>query len=337
MAVDANGTTLYVMYAKPFNEGRGIYLARSFDGGATWSTPILVFDAAAAGWESIDKPQIVFDQQANILHAAWLQSAVPGSTSAQAIYYAQSTDQGQNWSAPAKMAEGAVNWPQLSLIQPGHIYLAWAQRTPQTTEDSSTPYSIMGNYSLDDGKRWSPAEAVPGFQQVSGPASLNSDGAGHLYMAAVGMGAGGESVLLLSQWTGQSWGTRDLVGLGAPATTGNTATIANAPAVGRLGAILHAWLFGQDNQGRFEIAATGRNVEAVVITPAPTFTPMPTATPGPTATLQPTATPRPQLTAAEQQPAKNTQGTPPLLLAGLLAAVVVIIFAAGTMIARRNR
>ena len=58
IAVDLAGKRLYVIYAKSFNEQRGIYLVRSPDGGSTWLTPTLVFDAAAAIWDSVDKPQI---------------------------------------------------------------------------------------------------------------------------------------------------------------------------------------------------------------------------------------------------------------------------------------
>ena len=65
-----------MIYAVPYNERRGIYYVRSNDGGTTWLTPILVFDAVAAKWESVDKPRLVLDANANVLHAVWLRASL---------------------------------------------------------------------------------------------------------------------------------------------------------------------------------------------------------------------------------------------------------------------
>ena len=338
IAVDAAGKRLFVAYAKPFNEQRGIYLARSLDGGSTWLTPTLVFDAATAKWDSIDKPQITLDERANVLHAAWLQSTWPGSRNARAVYYARSADQGETWSAPLKIAEGAVDWPQLSVVAGNEVYVAWTQAASQTTARSPIQYSVQGRYSSDGGERWSPADSVPGFGQVSGPIGLNGDSAGHLYLAAVGESTGGESVLIASQWMSGTWSAQDMIGLGQPAARDNAAAIAIAPASGRLSVLLQLWTLGQDNQGEFQVAATGRDVEPVVITPLPTFTPMPTMTPEPTATPRPTPTPRPQLSSDEQRAAAATyQGPPPLVLGGVLAAIIVMIIAVGRIIMARRQ
>ena len=325
ITIDSSGNHLYVIYAKPFNEQRGIYLARSIDGGSTWLTPTVVFDAAAAKWDSVDKPQIALDETANVLHAVWLRSTLPGSLNAGAIYYARSSDQGQTWSAPEKIAEGAVDWPQISLASPNEAHIAWVQTSPQAVANSHAPNMVWNAYSTDGGERWSSAASVPGLGEVSGPIGLSSDGAGHLYLAAVGESAGGESVLLISQWMGQSWGTEQTTALGQPAASDNAAVVSIAPVLGRLSVLLRLWTLGLDNQGQFAIAATAREVEPVAVTPLPTFTPVPTSTPGPTATPRSTLTPRPQLSGAEQQPVNSTQGPPPLVLGGVLAAIIVII------------
>jgi hypothetical protein len=337
IAADSTGKHLYVIYARPFNEQRGIYLARSLDGGSTWLTPTLVFDAAAANWDSIDKPHIALDEQSNVLHAVWLQSTWPGSTSARAVYYARSTDQGEAWSTPLKISEGDVDWPQLSLVTGNDVYVAWTQSASKAGAKSPTPYSVWGKYSSDGGARWSQADPVPGFDQVSGPLGLGSDGAGHLYLAAVGEGTGSESVLLVSQWKGGVWSDQDTIGLGQPAARDNAAAVAIAPAAGRLTVLLRLQTLGQDNQGQFEVAATGRDIAPGAVLPPPTFTPMPTTTPEPTATLRPT--PRPQLLSSDkQQPAATTrQGPPPLVLGGVLAAIIVIGVAVWrTVTARRQ-
>jgi hypothetical protein len=46
---DPRGDALHVIYAVPYNEGRGIYYVRSNDGGATWLAPAVVFDAVESG------------------------------------------------------------------------------------------------------------------------------------------------------------------------------------------------------------------------------------------------------------------------------------------------
>jgi hypothetical protein len=337
IAVDSAGKHLYVIYAKPFNEERGIYLVQSLDGGSTWLTPTVVFDAAAANWDSIDKPHIALDEQSNVLHAAWLQSTWPGSTSERAVYTARSTDQGETWSTPLKIAEGDVDWPQLSLVTADDVYIAWTQAASQAGAKSSLQYSVWGKYSSDGGARWSQPAPVPGFEQVSGPVGLGSDGAGHLYLAAVGEGTGGESVLNVSQWIGGTWSGQDTIGLGQPAARDNAAVIVIAPAAGRLSVLLRLWTLGQDNQGQFEVAATGRDIAPENVPPPPTFTPMPTTTPEPTATLPPT--PRPPLPNSDkQQPVATTrEGPPPLVLGGVLAAIIVIVVAVWRTISTRRQ
>lgn len=74
LVADPRGSVVYVAYAVPFNEKRGIYLAQSKDNGATWQPASLVFDAAAAQWESVDQPTLQLDPQRNTLHLAWLKT-----------------------------------------------------------------------------------------------------------------------------------------------------------------------------------------------------------------------------------------------------------------------
>jgi hypothetical protein len=335
-AVDSRANAVYVMYAIPFNEHRGIYIDRSVDGGSTWLSPTVVFDAAIAKWDSADKPQIVYDEQADVLHAAWLQAALPGSTNEQAVYYARSTDQGQTWSLPVSIAQGNVDWPRLASFGADKLYVAWTESAPQAATSSTTPYGVRGRYSLDGGERWSSTEAVPNFEQVSSAISLSGNGSGQLFLAAVSQNAGGESVLSISRWTGQSWSDHEVVRLAQPATAGNAVTLFAASAVGRLSAAMRLQVLGQDNQGQFEVASTGRDIERAAIAPAPTFTPMPTMTPPLTATPEPTATPRPQLANVDRKPAIGAQGVSPLLLGGLLAAVVVVFIAVVSVIVRRR-
>ena len=75
--VDDSGT-ICVAYAVPINEGRGIYITQSKDGGETWSSPVQVFNGVSAGWQIVDQPQLTQTTDGN-LHALWLHRALPGN------------------------------------------------------------------------------------------------------------------------------------------------------------------------------------------------------------------------------------------------------------------
>lgn len=334
LAINSQSDELYVIYALPFNEGRGIYFTRSTDGGSTWLTSTLVADAAAAQWPSVDKPRVVVDAQTNTLHAAWVRTSLPGQVTTQAIYYARSTDNGQSWSSPVEVASGWVDWPQLAVPQAGQVYLAWVQAQPQTGEDQRT---LQGQYSLDGGQRWSQAQVVRGFERLDGPASLTTDGAGSLYLDGISRGAGNESVLLHAEGDGQTWGAVETIGLGQIANAGNSAAAALSTTSAHLSAVVQLWTLQSNGTGQFAIAATGVQLAArSTVAPLPTFTPQPTATASAAATPVPTATPRPQLPENVQQTPPKSGGVPPLALGGALAAVIVVGAVAVTIYLKRR-
>jgi hypothetical protein len=66
-----------VSYAVPLNEGRGIYLTWSSDRGDSWSSPVRVFDAETAGWETVDQPRLAFDED-GALHTVFTRYSLPG-------------------------------------------------------------------------------------------------------------------------------------------------------------------------------------------------------------------------------------------------------------------
>ena len=228
VAVAPNGEAVYVVYAVPINEHRGIYLVRSKDGGVTWSPPDIVFDAIAAKWNAADKPRLAIDFKTNTLHVVWLQTNVLIDTPTRAIYYSSSTDDGHTWSEPLKIAEGDVAWPQIVAGGDGQVYLAWNQANIQNRQTPSTPWSVWGQFSPDNGERWTNASTVHGFEQVSGPIGLVADNAGHLYLTAIGTKANNESALLYTEWNGQSWNEPEILGLGQTAVVDNAVAAAIA-------------------------------------------------------------------------------------------------------------
>ncbi|MBP7688420.1 MAG: exo-alpha-sialidase [Thermoflexales bacterium] len=332
LVIHPQSDDLYVVYALPFNEGRGIYFTRSADGGSTWSAPTVVVDAAAAQWTSVDKPRLAFDAQTNTLHATWLRTSLPGQVTTQAVYSARSTDGGQTWSTAAEVASGTVDWPRLAVPQTGQVYLVWSQTQSQGGVDQR---AVLGQYSLDGGQRWSEAKAIRGFERIDGPASLTSDGAGTLYLDGVSAGAGNESVLLHAEGDGQTWGAVETIGLGQIANAGNGATTDLSASTNRLSAVVQLWTLQSNGTGQFAIAATGLQLAArSTVAPLPTFTPLPSPTALAAATPTPTATPRPS--APTNVTAPKSGGIPPLALGGALAAIIVVGAVSVTIYLRRR-
>ena len=332
---DPRGDVLHVTYAVPYNEGRGIYYLRSNDGGATWLTPTVVFDAATAGWDGADKPHLALDAQGSVLHAVWLRTGLPGRTGTQAVVYTRSQDGGQKWSPPVKVAEGAVDWPQVAVDGTGQVQLVWSQaRTRGGSQDLNQTAEVWGQFSPDRGEHWTAPAAIGGFEQTSGPVDLTAQGTDRFYLVGVGQGIGNESTLLYAQWSGQAWGKRETFSLGQNATWGNAAIAAVPVGTGRLVVAMRSWVIEPDGVGRFEVMTTDREVVAAsVVGPAPTFTPLPTFTPMPTDTPQPTATSRPRLVTSDAPPAAPNEPAPsqlPLVVGGVLAVALVL----GIMVGR---
>ncbi len=336
IAVDPAGSNLFVAYAVPFNEQRGIYLVRSIDGGSTWLTATVISDARAAHWDRVEKPQIAWAAGSKVLHAVWLRAVLPGSAGPQAIYYARSVDQGLTWSEYLKVAEGMVDWPRLAVDEANYVHLSWVQRSSLLSTDSPTPYGVWSAFSPDSGLRWSEPALVPGFQQVSGSNGLSANGAGNVYLAALGTGSGSEATLHYTRWTGQNWSEREDYGLGQPAELGNAVVLAAAPQAGRLNALLYIWAWQADGTSQFEVAGTNREIEVRPVTPRPTLTPLPKTTPGSTATPQPTPAVPQKFQGTVQQSRAEPPSLPPLALGGVLAAGIVVIAAARTIWVRRR-
>lgn len=320
IVADPRGEVLHVVYAVPYNEKRGIYYVTSTDAGATWSDPATVYDAVAAGADSADRPRLALDAGAGVLHAAWLQATAPGVIGTQAVLYARSSDGGATWSEPVKIAEGDVDWPRIAVARAGELHVVWNQsRTAGTSE-------VWDRYSPDGGERWSEGIPVSGLGDVMGPAGLATDGAGALYLGAVGQGNTGDALLLVARWDGAGWGAAEQSSLLQDAAAGDAAALALGPGAARLGAVLRASVRGADVTMQFSALTTGRDVAPVPVTPAPAFTPLPTNTPAPTATPLPTATPKPEVGVSdppEKIETGVTAGLDTIAVAGGLAGVLV--------------
>src|SRR5205823_2246682 len=99
---DSNGVAYYsYILISSDQSSDAVVVARSTDGGLTWSNPASVFDVTGTG-NFADHPAMAVDQALasqfrNSVYVAWTNFATTGG---EQILLARSTDGGHTWSAP---------------------------------------------------------------------------------------------------------------------------------------------------------------------------------------------------------------------------------------------
>jgi hypothetical protein len=337
IVADQRGEIVHLAYAVPFNEARGIYYTRSQTAPGTtiasWLSPTVIFDAVAAGWDSVSKPVLALSAADGSLHCAWLRSSLPGSLAAGGVYYARSSDNGKTWSAPVRAAEGAVDWPRL-VVTGGQVHLLWNKLRADGSAE------LWWQMSSNGGTGWSTPTMVRGFDRLSGPAGVAADGARAVHLAAVGMGTNGDSVLLYTRWDGAAWGKSDTSSLGQNAVLGQGADAAVPAQSGRLTVGLQQAVLSDSGAAQFAVSALGRDVATAAVTPAPTFTPLPSPTRAAIATPRPTASPTPHVPdtdAATAAASSQVSGRLPMVLGGVVVAGVIGSVVAAYTITKSRR
>jgi hypothetical protein len=192
--VDEAGN-LDVTFAVPVNEGRGIYFARSSDGGLTWSAAAQVFDGAAGGCESVGQPSLASTgpRSHSIL---WSCSTVPGGIGPLSLYAATSNDDGATWSQAQLVAATAVTWSRVKAVG-ALIHWVWAEAKGSQTY-------LWHAYSTDAGQTWSPAANISIQPGTANPTALTLDPAGRLHLVqAVAAGSGVQAVYY--RWSANGW------------------------------------------------------------------------------------------------------------------------------------
>ena len=277
--VDQKGT-VYVVYAIPLNEGRGIYLTRSEDEGKTWSPPVTVFDAAAAGWSMVDKPHLALTGNGH-LHIIWTRYSLPSGSGSQGLYYARSSDGGATWSQPETVVDQPVIWSRLLGTGERTINRVWQ-------EVGSDRTTLWHEVSQDSGVTWTRIAPVSIFGNTVGEPGLAQDPAGRLHLLQMVDRGQGSFSLQHWVWDGSVWSSDQGVELINWNTTGMQYI---SMAVARNG------ILGVMFDGNTTNPQTGEMQDNLFFTyetlqlPADVPTPLPplTATP----TLQPTTTPTP--------------------------------------------
>jgi hypothetical protein len=278
--LSGNGERVWIAYTIPVNEGRGVYLVESLDHGITWSEPVVVFDAALAGWEMVDRPRLALTGDGN-LHAVFERYSQPGGSGSLGLYYSRSVDGGDTWNAPAMVSESSLVW--------SNIFSDGAQTLHRLWQESGSG-AVWHAYSTNSGNRWSRAERIPALSKLSATASATIDRGGLLHVFGSVQQTAGEMVM--QHWTreGSSWRAQESFQLSTSSSQmvhGISAAIAPS---GQLGLVYR--LATVDAEFRLPIERltfTGRTLQVGQAPPLPTLVPEPTSTP----TQDPTPGPMP--------------------------------------------
>jgi hypothetical protein len=320
-----SGESLWITYAVPVNEGRGIYLVKTEDQGQAWSEPILVFDGVSAGWEMVDRPQLAITSDGQ-LHAIFERYSHPTGSGSLGLYYAKSEDGGETWSEAELVTESAVRWSSLRSDGHRNLYRVWAE---------AGSGAVWFDRSFDSGNRWSRAEQLPALTSTSGDASVLIDRSGSLHVFAAVKQVNGNLVMQHWRWETSGWRGLESVGLGTSTNQQSGAVSAAISPTGRLGLISH--LYTLDTESRLPIERlvfSQRSLEVGSPLSLPTMqteaTPTPTGTATPDSDLAPTPTIDPALLQprpGEQrtQPGDN-QNTGIILSVGLASLLVAVGF-----------
>lgn len=324
IGIDPAGA-IVVVYAIPLNEGRGLYLTRSLDGGQSWSAASQIFDGVAAGWEMVDGPTLV-QAGPGKWHLLWLERPLPFSLAENRLFYARSEDDGQSWSLPALVRTnsptvGSVVRSWLVAVSERELHRAWQ-------EWDGNRLVLNDQYSLDGGLNWQNASTYTTFSASNAAVELLGDPAGQFHLLLLGQsnGFGGELNLQHWLWQDERWQNQ----------TSQPLTLAEWPAENGLGAAVtrNGQLQVVYTNGQ-QLFFTGRVLSqpAVLPTPLPPLTPTPTTTllPSPMSTPQPTPT-RPFPTSPNSGPNLNLSGVNGMVTGGVLAllpagAVVLVVLA----------
>lgn len=328
--------TLYIAYAIPVNEERGIYLISSLDGGETWEPAVQVFGVTEPDWQAVDFPKLASTGD-EILHTLWRRDRIYGTAGVVGLYYARSEDRGQTWSEPQAVSNDLINGAWIVDGAGEGVHRFWLT-------SAGAESSFYHDASMDQGANWRINDNLTGFGEIPGIASPFIDAVGRVNFAQAVVNSPGNLVINHQQDNGGRWTIQDSLLLGEVGIEEITSLSAQELSTGRL---ILAYTFNEiepqagEKPFRLYLAAQSKDLAQAIATAEarqPTPTP-PTDAPAPTPdtiqtveTLEPTnsavpptpTNPLPTGSASEQTNAMDT--TTGLVLSVGLAVLVVGLF-----------
>lgn len=322
---------LYVAFAIPLNEDRGIYFTRSTDKGDSWEIPQPILNAPDAGLAMLDLPKLALTGPGD-LHLIWTEFSLPPLSRPVALYYSRRPTNGQSWSEPEQIVRAEADWAMVVGFGPATVHCLWLTGVT----GSATLWHQLSN---DGGQVWREAESIAGVGSGTSPTSLSLSPDGQLHLLQLFTGQ-----LLHWNWDGNRWLTNETDLLtNLPLASGLSGVVLPT---GRLEAIYSGSQTDPNTGGVIhQVYFTGRSLPPAAAIPTPiiypTLTPQPSPTlqPSPTPTITPTTVTFPtEFTPRTRLPLIGRLPTSPLFTL-LLAFLPVLLLVAGgfTLALRRVR
>lgn len=335
---------IYICYSIPINEGRGIYLVSSGDGGNTWSEPVRVFDAAQANWQIAENPRL-YQAGDGSLHILYSQVGISRGSDLIGDYYSRSLDNGKTWSELQLVVAKPSQPGWLSGQGEQQIFRFWL--TPNGGQNN-----LIQEISRDGGATWSAAVNLTKLGETPGQVALAVGSTGELNLAQIVEKSGGGVVLTQQRWNGEDWSETEsalLEGIQIQSVTSLSAGLGPQGELVAVYPLTETDALESDEQYRLNLISQKAAAQAVSPTPTSPAMTSEAESPAVTPTLppdqaitqipsSPTATPvaPPELTETPTRaltPVPNTQapGASPgpilgLIVGGTLSVVVVAVF-----------
>lgn len=290
--IDESGM-IYVVFAVPLNEDRGIYLVKSTDAGNSWSGPIRIFSGVTAGWEMVGDPHWSRTSDGS-LHLIWTHNSLPGGSGPMALYYTRSDDHGETWREPELVAEAAIMWSQIQGVGESSVHRIWQEIKNDLT-------LIWFQVSLDNGLTWSQPTNISGLGAHKGAAALTQDDMGWLHMLHLAEETSENLVLREWIWDGVNLNVGESLDLGSGRLSDAPAIAAEINSTGDLAVLISEFVGDSpDELTGEELIYTGRRLDSSEGVPIqvlqPTLEVQATLEPTPTLQASPTPSPNPVVT-----------------------------------------
>jgi hypothetical protein len=152
-----------------------------------WSPPATVTDAKEDTFTS--EVRIAVDARGRI-HVAWSENVPPDFYPPTGVFYARSSDGGENWTPPQQLAGKGHLQPEILANGAEQIHIVWNGAIA-----TSNRYHRFSN---DGGRTWSPVHTFEIWGGWAGPPPLALDSAGRLHTVMAG-----NKGLFYATWTEQ--------------------------------------------------------------------------------------------------------------------------------------
>jgi hypothetical protein len=140
-----------------------VFISRSVDGGRTWSTTTMDISSAAPACDAqlcsagfLASQMALVSDDAGVIYALWNSGSVAGGP--ERIYFASSTNEGQNWSPKVDVSNAASGvehcFPAITAGTAGDVRIAWMD-TRKVDRQGHPLWNTFYRDSTNGGATWS--------------------------------------------------------------------------------------------------------------------------------------------------------------------------------------